>query len=71
MGCVFGGILFGILFPFCSMFIELAIVESNGGWMDSYEVVYTSLRFPTYWIIGIIQAIVTGIKLNYLKKSPE
>jgi len=48
------------------MAIELQTV---GKWMDSFEVAYTFLRFPTYWIIGIIQIIIIGIKLNI--KSDE
>ncbi|WP_157823456.1 hypothetical protein [Olleya sp. 1-3] len=43
------------------MIIELQIV---GEWMDSFEVVYTFLRFPTYWVIGIIQMIIIGIRLS-------
>ncbi len=54
-------ILFGFVLPFISMIIELQIV---GEWMDSFEVVYTFLRFPTYWVIGIIQMIIIGIRLS-------
>ena len=61
VGCILGGLMFGFLLPFVSMIIELQIV---GEWMDSFEVVYTFLRFPTYWIIGIIQIIIIGIKLS-------
>lgn len=61
VGCILGGLLFGFLLPFISMIIELQIV---GKWIDSFEVAYTFLRFPTYWIIGIIQIIITGIKLS-------
>jgi|SRR5690606_26871336 len=70
MGCFIGGFLFGFLLPLFSMLIELQIVKSNGGWMDNFEVAYTYLRFPTYWIIGIVQGIITGIKLSYLKNRP-
>lgn len=58
-GCISGGLMFGFLLPFISMIIELQTV---GEWMDSFEVVYTFLRFPTYWIIGIIQIVILGIK---------
>ncbi len=64
MGCFVGGLLFGFILPLISMLIELEIVKSNGGWLDSFEVSYTLLKFPTYWIIGILQAIVTGVKMH-------
>ena len=67
VGCILGGLMFGFLLPFISMIIELQIV---GEWMDSFEVVYTILRFPTYWIIGIIQIIIIGIKLS-IKREKE
>lgn len=66
-GCLVGGLLFGFFLPFISIIIELQIV---GEWMDSFEVVYTFLKFPTYWIVGIIQIIIIGIKLS-LKKDNE
>lgn len=66
-GCVVGGLLFGFLLPFISMIIELQIV---GEWMDSFTVAYTFLKFPIYWIIGIIQLIITGIKLS-IKPNEE
>ena len=61
VGCILGGLMFGFLLPFISMIIELQIVDE---WMDSFTVAYTFLRFPTYWIIGIIQVIIIGIKLS-------
>ena len=61
LGCILGGLMFGFLLPFISMIIELEIV---GEWMDSFTVAYTILRFPTYWIIGIIQVIIIGIKVS-------
>ena len=66
-GCLIGLVLFGFLLPILSIFIELERVKLNGGWMDSFEVVYTIIRFPTYWIIGIIQLIILGINLKYRK----
>jgi hypothetical protein len=67
VGCILGGLMFGFLLPFISMIIELQIV---GEWMDSFEVAYTFLRFPTYWIIGFIQIIIIGIKLS-IKPNEE
>ncbi len=41
------------------------------GIMDSFEVLYTYLRFPTYWIIGIIQTVIIGVKLSLKKDDQE
>ncbi|WP_422083763.1 hypothetical protein [Ulvibacterium sp.] len=70
-GCILGGLMFGFFLPFISMIIELQMV---GEWMDSFTVAYTFLRFPTYWIIGVIQIIIIGIKLSIKpneEKDPE
>jgi len=61
IGCLLVLFLFGFLLPLISMIIELQIV---GEWMDSFEVIYTYLRFPTYWVIGIIQMVIIGIRLS-------
>ena len=60
-GCILVGLIFGLLLPLVSMIVELQIADE---WMDSFEVVYTFLRFPIYWIIGIIQMIIIGIRLS-------
>ena len=60
-GCILVGLIFGLLLPLVSMIVELQIADE---WMDSFEVIYTFLRFPIYWIIGIIQMIIIGIRLS-------
>lgn len=65
-GCVFGVLLFGFLLPFISMIVEL---ETVGQWVDSFEVVYTYLRFPMYWIIGVFQIVVILIKQGVKNKE--
>ena len=67
IGCILGGLIFGLILPIISIVIELAFVKSGGGWMDSFEVAYVYIKFPIYWTIGLTQAILTGIKLNWLK----
>ena len=64
LGCWIGVLLFGLLLPFISMSVELGIVQANGGWVDSFEVLYTYLRFPTYWVLGIVQCIIFGMSAN-------
>lgn len=71
IGCILGGLIFGMVLPIISIIIELAIVESSGGWMDSFEVAYVYIKFPIYWTIGLTQAILTGIKLNCLKTQSK
>ncbi|CAN5479441.1 hypothetical protein BH23BAC3_BH23BAC3_23970 [soil metagenome] len=66
----FGGLLFGLLLPVISMAIELEMVESTkGGWIDSFEVWYTFMRFPTYWIIGFLQFVLLLIYYNIMDNS--
>lgn len=61
IGCIGIAILFGFLLPFVSMIIELSIV---GQWTDGFEVVYTYLRFPIYWLMGMLQMIIIVINLS-------
>ena len=70
-GCLVGGILFGFLIPLISLIIEVQRVKMTIGIMDSFEVLYTYLRFPTYWIIGIIQTVIIGVKLSLKKDDQE
>jgi hypothetical protein len=70
-GCIIaivGGILFGLLFPTISSFIEVQRVKAIVGNPDSTELLYTYFIYPIYWGIGIIQTIIIGIKLS-LKKN--
>lgn len=69
LGCWIGVILFGLVLPFISMMIELQLVQSNGGWIDSFEVAYVFLRFPTYWIIGIVQSVFFALTTNKKNES--
>jgi hypothetical protein len=70
-GCIIaivGGILFGLLLPTISSFIEVQRVKAIVGNPDSTELLYTYFIYPIYWGIGIIQTIIIGIKLS-LKKN--
>lgn len=71
IGCLVGGISFGFILPFISMIIEIQRVNITIGIIDNFEILYTFLRFPTYWIIGIVQAIVTAIKLSLRKLNQQ
>lgn len=54
-------LLFGLFLPLISMIIELSIIAE---WTDSFEMVYTYLKFPIYWLIGILQLIIVIINLS-------
>jgi len=49
--------LFGVLLPAISMCFELDRTLPTG-LHDSYEFLYTFLRFPQYWILGAVQCLV-------------
>ncbi len=68
VGCIGIAILFGFLLPFVSMSIELSIV---GEWVDSFEVLYTYLRFPIYWVMGMLLMIIIIINLNVKTDSQK
>lgn len=49
--------LFSLFFPLISIFIEVGRVQFSRGFIDNFEVVYTLLKFPLYWCLGVIQII--------------
>lgn len=58
-GGLVGVLLFGFLLPFISQVIEVQRVKMTIGIIDSFEVLYTYLRYPTYWSLGIIQVVIS------------
>ena len=67
IGCIAGVILFGFLLPLISQIIEVKRVQWTIGIIDNFEVLYTYLKFPIYWIIGIAQGLIISIKWGYKK----
>lgn len=63
-GCIIGFLLFGIILPIVSQYIEVQRVKDSIGIMDNFEVLYTFFRFPLYWLIGILQSLILSFK-NY------
>jgi len=54
-------LIFGIVLPITSIFLELERVTK--GWKegeihDNYELLYVYLKFPIYWVMGVIQVVV-------------
>ena len=56
--------------PLISQIIEIQRVKLTIGIMDNFEVLYTFLKFPIYWIIAIVQAVIIGISIR-LRKATE
>ena len=68
-GCAIGLVLFGIILPIISMMIEITRVQNSTGIMDNFEVLYTYLKFPIYWILGVIQFILFAVRMSYQNKK--
>jgi hypothetical protein len=57
-------VLFALILPILSITVEIEIVNSKYGLVDSFNLLYTYFRFPIYWVVGIIQLIVYRILDN-------
>jgi uncharacterized protein YqhQ len=58
IGCLLGILIFGLLLPAISQKLEIdRVVSSHGKVLDNFELLYTFMKFPIYWIVGIIQII--------------
>lgn len=55
LGCLIGGIIFGLILPIISQKIEVNNVASVREVLDNFTLLYTFFKFPFYWIIGGIQ----------------
>ena len=62
IGCIVGLVLFGLVLPCISQYIEIQRVKNSIGIMDSFEVLYTYFRFPLYWLIGTFQSLLLSFK---------
>jgi len=60
-GC-FYSVLFILVLPFVSQYIEVQRVKNTIGIMDSFEIWYTYIKYPIYWIVGTVQIYVTAFK---------
>lgn len=56
IGCLLGGLLFGIALPIVSMSIEIDRVTEEMDIIDNFTLLYTYLKFPIYWITGALQS---------------
>ncbi len=55
-------VLFGLVFPLVSMFIEIKLNSSPGD--DAFNLLYTYFRFPVYWAIGLIQILIIHFRIK-------
>lgn len=55
IGCLIGGLFFGLILPIISQKIEVDRVASEREILDNFTLLYTYFKFPIYWIIGAIQ----------------
>ncbi|HUH51961.1 MAG TPA: hypothetical protein VLZ11_07665 [Flavobacterium sp.] len=65
MGCLVGGLMFGLVLPMISMHLEIQRVARTIGIIDNFEVVYTYFKYPIYWFVGMAQLLVLTIKWGY------
>ncbi len=57
LGYLFYFLLFLIIIPYLVIDVELAYAKKHFPMSDGPNLVYTFLRFPTWWIIGIIDLV--------------
>jgi len=48
-------ILFGLILPFISQGIAVAKVLRAREIMDNFTLLYTYIKYPIYWFIGVLQ----------------
>ena len=59
--------LFFFLIPILTIGVEIKIVVSKSPLVEAFNLIYTYLRFPTWWFIGIIELFV----IRYLIENPS
>lgn len=62
-------VTFGLVLPLISMIVEIQLYSNPGD--DAFNLLYTYFRFPVYWVIGVIQLIVIGFRLNKSNSIPN
>lgn len=68
VGCLailIGICLFGLVLPIVSILIEINRAVMTLKTVDGYELIYTLIRFPMYWLMGLIQALVNIFKWSF------
>lgn len=60
-------LLFGFVIPFFSMGFEVKNVTNNLTNVDSFTLLYTIFRFPTWWFFGILEIIFLKSQFKHTK----
>ena len=55
-------LLFGIIFPAISSFIDIKAYISNKEIVDNFELLHNYFKFPLYWGIGLLQLLILRFK---------
>lgn len=55
-------LLFGVIFPVVSSFIDIRIYTSDKKNVDNFELLHNYLKFPLYWGIGLLQLLILRFK---------
>ncbi len=55
-------LLFGIILPVVSSFIDIRIYTSGKTIVDNFELLHNYLKFPLYWGVGLFQLLILRFK---------
>ncbi len=61
IGCIYQiaiSIVYFIILPFISQYIEIKHITSVNGLDDDYTLLYTYFRYPLYWSLGLLQLLI-------------
>lgn len=67
-GCFIGFFVFSVILPLISIKVEINRYTSVYKYTDSFELLYNYLKFPIYWIIGILQGITIVLRNKYASR---
>lgn len=51
-------LFFGFIIPFFSMGFEIQNMIKDQPFIDNFTLLYTYLRFPVWWFIGVIEILI-------------
>lgn len=64
-------LLFFIVIPLVSIKIELIQIFNTFTVIDGFNLIYTYFRFPTWWIIGIVNYVILKIVIKNKSRFTE
>lgn len=57
-------LLFGFIIPFFSVDFEIQKVTNHTRETESFTLLYTYLRFPMWWIFGILEILILKYQIK-------